>query len=175
MQSMKDKNLLKMNLSLDIIPSMCEGCIPNMGSRAFSPIAVIVDGEVEARSEDLCSSARLVFFHHPLLQACKEAFSEVASKIPFIDKDTLFPCIHSAPRFDHPFVQECPSWQHKDFLCGWMYAEQLLHERIIARVGSNGDGQEEVAVNKEVIKYFGKLRRLHDHNVGEFVEIMIEA
>jgi hypothetical protein len=56
-----------------------------------------------------------------------------------------------------------------------MYAEQLLHERIVARVGSNGDGKEEAAVDKEAIEYFRKLRRLHDHNVREMVEITIEA
>lgn len=68
MQSMKDENLLKMNLSLEIIPSMGEGCIRNMVSRTFSPIADIVDGEVEARSEDPCSSAHLIFRNGPHAQ-----------------------------------------------------------------------------------------------------------
>jgi len=56
-----------------------------------------------------------------------------------------------------------------------MYAEQLLHERIVARIGSNRDGKEEAAVDKKVIEYFRKLSCLHDHNVREMVEIMVEA
>lgn len=56
-----------------------------------------------------------------------------------------------------------------------MYAEQFLYERAVARVGGNGDGMEEAAVDKEAIEYFRKRRRLHDHNVREIVEIMIEA
>jgi hypothetical protein len=62
---MKDKNLLKMNLSLEIIPSVVEGCIRNMVSRTFTPIADIVDDEVEARSEDPRSSAYLIFRNNP--------------------------------------------------------------------------------------------------------------
>jgi len=56
-----------------------------------------------------------------------------------------------------------------------MYAEQLLHERTVARVRSNGDGKEEAAVDKEAIEHFRKLRRPHDPNIGEVVEVMIKA
>jgi len=63
---MKDKNLLKMDLGLEIIPSVVEGSIQNMVARTFPPIADIVDGEVEARSEDPRSSAYLIFRYDPL-------------------------------------------------------------------------------------------------------------
>jgi hypothetical protein len=56
-----------------------------------------------------------------------------------------------------------------------MYAEQLLHKWTVARVGSIGDGKEQDAVDKEAIEYFRNLRHLHDHNVGEIVEIMVEG
>jgi len=65
MQSMKDKNLLKMDLSLEIIPSVVEGCIWDMVPRTFPPIADIVDGEVEAGSEDPRSLAHLIFRDDP--------------------------------------------------------------------------------------------------------------
>jgi hypothetical protein len=107
---------------------------------------------------------------------CEEAFCESASKFQFIDEDTVFPCFYDdGSGFDDPFVQEGSSGQHKDLLCRRMYGEELLHERTVARVGRNGDGKEEAAVDKEVIEHFRKLRRLHHHDVGKIVEIMIEA
>jgi hypothetical protein len=67
MQSMKYENLLKMDPNLEIKPSVGEGRIRNMVSRTFSPIADIIDGEleVEARNEDPRSPAHLIFRNDP--------------------------------------------------------------------------------------------------------------